>query len=66
MYALKHCAIRQQFEPVNNYFENEVMPAFQTTASDASAGKGDGAGMPIASNFNRSKPNKSADRAPEG
>jgi hypothetical protein len=64
MYALKHRAIRQQFEPVNNYFENEVTPAFQTT--DARAGKGDGAGMPIASNFNRSKPNKSADRAPEG
>jgi hypothetical protein len=63
MYALKHRAIRQQFEPVNNYFENEVTPAFQTT--DARAGKGDGAGMPIASNFNRSK-NESADRAPEG
>jgi hypothetical protein len=51
MYALKHRAIRQQFEPVNNYFENEVTPAFQTTANDARAGKGDGAGMPIAGNF---------------
>jgi hypothetical protein len=51
MYALKHRAIRQQFEPVNNYFETVVTPAFQTTANDAKAGKGDRTGMPIASTF---------------